>query len=248
MAKVMNDIAQRLAARGGRAQPAGADPTAELRVRLEAAVEVMQEGLVERDTEVGACGGPVLARVHAADCVASTSQDSASLAGPPAARSPAGALASAGATGVSAIQAARGRGAGCQPSPAQPRRRTRPARDGAPGLGNTGTQAPFSTHARHLCGVAPLHWAAPGCSLESRARTAAVPGRTPAMLKQGGGAPPGRCACCCWRRWRASTSCTWARRARPRASWGGAWRSSTTAHSLSACSRASRCPRSCSGR
>jgi len=76
---------------------------------------------------------------------------------------------------------------GCQPSPARPRRRTRPARDGAPGLGNTGTQAPFTTHACHSRGEAPLHWAAPGCP-ESQARTAAVAGRTPAMLEQGGGA------------------------------------------------------------
>ncbi len=102
MAKVMNDIAQRLAARGGRAQPAGADPTAELRVRLEAAVEVMQEGLVERDTEVGACRGASRTASRAADPVPSACQGSAALAGPCAARLVAGTLASAGATGVSA--------------------------------------------------------------------------------------------------------------------------------------------------
>ena len=61
MAKLMGDIAQRLATRAGGERAVGADPTAELRVRLEAAIEVMQEGLVERDTEVrplarpGAC-------------------------------------------------------------------------------------------------------------------------------------------------------------------------------------------------
>ena len=52
MAKVMGDIAQRLAAGGSGVRSDSADPTAELRVRLEAAIEVMQEGLVERDTEV----------------------------------------------------------------------------------------------------------------------------------------------------------------------------------------------------
>lgn len=61
MAQLMGDIAQRLAARAGGERAVGADPTAELRGRLEAAIEVMQEGLVERDTEVrplahlGAC-------------------------------------------------------------------------------------------------------------------------------------------------------------------------------------------------
>ncbi|KAK9841968.1 hypothetical protein WJX81_001717 [Elliptochloris bilobata] len=52
MSALMGDIAQRLAASSGGAQSASADPTAELRGRLEAAIEVMQEGLVERDTEV----------------------------------------------------------------------------------------------------------------------------------------------------------------------------------------------------
>ena len=65
MAKLMGDIAQRLAARAGGECAVGADPTAELRGRLEAAIQVMQEGLVERDTEVrplarpGACTAPV---------------------------------------------------------------------------------------------------------------------------------------------------------------------------------------------
>ena len=52
MAELMGGIAQRLAARAGGERAVGADPTAELRGRLEAAIEVMQEGLVERDTEV----------------------------------------------------------------------------------------------------------------------------------------------------------------------------------------------------
>ncbi len=131
----------------------------------------------------------------------------------------------------------------------------RPDRDGAPGPPATAHPAwatqgprppsphmPVTAAGKHLC---------TGQLQVARNRRRAQPqsqGAHRPCLNRAAGRPPGRCACCCWRRWRASTSCTWARRARPRASWGGAWRSSTTAHSSSACSRAFRCPRSCSGR